>query len=298
MIEKASYKYGSTSFVSQEKFFYSGQPLKTINYWSVPVLSALARLGPMCNDDPNTRFSCGQTDPDKGYILGSFGGGTGYVNAAWIRLDKTERILDNIKYVKRFTYRNIEPGTGLPRHTFPIIQEEDLSNGDVRKTFLYYPGETDPDDVSNTLGLPQMWDVNASDFKNLVGQAIKAKTFINTDLVAKQNTGYTYDAATGNLILTSIEKLPHGQVSGKEAWAFNYDEKANLIGVQKEHELPTATVWGYSKRYPIGEVTNAAFDRVAYTSFEGGDYGGWSLNAGSTLNTNAIITGKKTYSGD
>lgn len=76
-----------------------------------------------------------------------------------------------------------------------------------------------------------------------------------------------------------------------------YDSYGNVKEQYKANDAKQSYIWGYESNYPIAEVINAPADRIAYTSFESQDYGGWSLNSGGIAVPNNLITGKKSYSG-
>jgi hypothetical protein len=74
----------------------------------------------------------------------------------------------------------------------------------------------------------------------------------------------------------------------------------NSLGTQVQMQTNTSTsanIYGYNNKYVIARIHNASADRVAYTSFEDDEYGGWSLSPGGTLINSNVVTGKKTFSG-
>ncbi|MBC7884853.1 MAG: hypothetical protein H7X99_05225 [Saprospiraceae bacterium] len=77
-----------------------------------------------------------------------------------------------------------------------------------------------------------------------------------------------------------------------------YDEKGNIKSVSKEGDINLSYLWNYNKTYPVAEITNASPDRIAYTSFETSDHGGWTINSGSSIiSLDGNITGRKSLSG-
>lgn len=77
-----------------------------------------------------------------------------------------------------------------------------------------------------------------------------------------------------------------------------YNPKGFIVQQAKVGDLSQSIIWDYNQQYPIAEVMSATADRIAYTSFESAEYGGWALNAGSTLiNYSNAKTGARTVSG-
>jgi hypothetical protein len=74
-----------------------------------------------------------------------------------------------------------------------------------------------------------------------------------------------------------------------------YDAASNLLQKTKTNDLTTSYVWDYANTYPIAEISNAAVNDVAYTSFESDGAGNWTIS-GSTINNDAI-TGTKSFNG-
>jgi len=273
LTEKDTYKYGSNDIISQEKYNYLPVSLKTINYWMIPEMSSVALPGGTCTQEPNYRPSCGPLDPVKGFILASLSSsGVAQLNSYWIRLDNTVTAQDNVQVVKRFSYADIDPVTGVPRQTQPIKIEEDLSNGTVKQTFMYYPGDSDPDNSSYKLGLPQMWDPSNTAFVNLISPPLKTRTVVNNMLVSKATLQFTADPSTGNILLSRHELYPTGADADKIVTNLKYDNKANVTDIKKDNDLNKAFYWGYNKNYAIATANNAASNEIFFSSFE---EGGW-----------------------
>lgn len=74
-----------------------------------------------------------------------------------------------------------------------------------------------------------------------------------------------------------------------------YDTQGNPTELAKANDGKISYLWGYNKRYPIAEIKNAAFNQVAYSSFESGtNEGNWAF-ANSPTNGIAAKTGKFVY---
>jgi len=77
---------------------------------------------------------------------------------------------------------------------------------------------------------------------------------------------------------------------------YSYDAAGNPRELSKENDMHISYIWNYQKTYPVAEVKNAGTGEVAYTSFEGDDWGGWILSDGSFIDVQGI-TGRKSYYG-
>ncbi len=73
-----------------------------------------------------------------------------------------------------------------------------------------------------------------------------------------------------------------------------YNGRNNLLQQQKTNDVLISYIWDYLSTYPVAEVQNAAYNDIAYTSFEGDGKGNWSFTGIPNLVGNAP-TGKKGY---
>ena len=292
LTEKTQYPYGSDDFVLQEKYNYSTPFLKTIRYWQVPfMLNELVPSSP-CYINGTGQVVCGPADPEKGYILEDVSGGSALTYSYWKHLDEVETTSQGIHSSKKFFYSDINAETGLPGGSCaPIRIEETLSNGQEKKTRLYYPGSADPDNSAVSLGVPQMLD------GHYITPVVASQTYIDDLLISQEKNHYTFDAANNIILKTDYEGLPTGSAAGKVKYQFSYDNKANLVGVKKENDIPRSFILGYNKLFPVADITNATASQVAYTSFEEEDYGNWTGVNPANIQTdaNSSITGNKNY---
>jgi hypothetical protein len=82
-----------------------------------------------------------------------------------------------------------------------------------------------------------------------------------------------------------------------EIYFDQYTDNGNVLQLHKRGDASISYVWDYLSDYPVAEIKNATVDCIAYTSFEAGGMGGWTMNPGSTINTNGGITGTHSFSG-
>jgi len=84
---------------------------------------------------------------------------------------------------------------------------------------------------------------------------------------------------------------------GKIVFSYEYDLMKRIKTVQEKTGPVTIYLWGYDYRYPIAKIENAAYNDVAYTSFED-DFSGsnWSFNSVSgTSDTTYSHTGTECF---
>jgi len=71
----------------------------------------------------------------------------------------------------------------------------------------------------------------------------------------------------------------------------------NIQEQNEESDVKETFIWNYNNSIPVAKVTNAAFNEVAYTSFEADGQGNWSYNQNLVV-ADAAVTGKRIYSLD
>ena len=76
----------------------------------------------------------------------------------------------------------------------------------------------------------------------------------------------------------------------------NYDTWGNPLELSKEHDMRISYLWNHDKTFVVAEVKNAARGDIAYTGFEGEDYGRWQLTGG-TITSTAAFTGGFSFNG-
>ncbi|PZR03032.1 MAG: hypothetical protein DI539_26920, partial [Flavobacterium psychrophilum] len=79
-----------------------------------------------------------------------------------------------------------------------------------------------------------------------------------------------------------------------------YDNKGNPTQLWSRQDNTSCLLWDTAglQVMAIAKGNNVSLARMAYTSFEGGAWGGWAMNSGSgILNSGNPLTGKKVFSG-
>lgn len=143
--------------------------------------------------------------------------------------------------------------------------------------------------------------------KNMIGPVVEQLTYKNdVNFLSSTKTNYNYwsgaswdiNNSAGLILPQNTQTKTLGQSS--YATRFNYDSydgSGNVTALSKANDVEHSYIWGYNKQYRIAEVVNATPDKVAYTSFEDNDLGGWTLNPGSVANIVPAFTGKMSFSG-
>ena len=72
-----------------------------------------------------------------------------------------------------------------------------------------------------------------------------------------------------------------------------YDVFGNPVQVKRKDDFPRSYIWDHAGTLPVAEVVNAGVDDIAYTSFETGETGNWTL--GSTARNDNALTGAQSY---
>ncbi len=273
LIEKNQYKWGESNPVAWEKYNYSTPVTKSIRYWRIPELYNQLVPSSPCASDPLNAVVCAPTDPEKGYVLQNVYGESKTTWCYWKRLDEIESYQQGVATRKRFLYRQQEPVTGIPKHTNPIRIEETLSDMSIKSSYLYYPGDADPDINRVFLGIPEMYDNNNVNFRHFTSPVIKTKTFIGNHLLSSDVLHYSYDALNGILVKSDHEQLPAGIETGKIKYQFRYNSKANLTDVNKENDVPQSFIWDFKNLYVSAKVLNAKSNEIFFDGLE--EPGSW-----------------------
>ncbi len=101
-------------------------------------------------------------------------------------------------------------------------------------------------------------------------------------------TNFTHSNKTANAFSMDTRYVPRLNYQ-------QYDTKGNLEVVSKSDDSKIIYLWSDNKIYPIAEVVNGEYGKVAYTSFESGlNEGNWTF-AGSTSGTSIAKTGLYFY---
>jgi hypothetical protein len=265
LTSKTDFAFGNSNFISRENYYYNAIPTKTINFWRLPEMLYTGVFTNGCfgygSEEEGFSYTtaCCPADPLSNYyyMLGDFveiDNGIDNVSGYWIRLDSTVTTRDNVRQAKLNGYRQLEAGSNIPKHTNVISTEEKLSDNRSQKTEFYYPGDVDPDNANNTLGIPEMWNRENSQFKYYTSPVVKTRTSVENTLIRKETNYFSYDATNNIIVRSGLDIFPSGNDNFKTKWNFQYDSKGNAIKIAKDNGAPTVFVWGYNSTLPVIKV--------------------------------------------
>lgn len=121
--------------------------------------------------------------------------------------------------------------------------------------------------------------------------------FDNKILPSKQ-LRFTALAPVTDLVLSKSNSGNYDTRYYTETSVFN---RYSSLGMTEQATAPgdavTSYIWGYGGLLPIAQITNAAFNRCAYTGFESSDKGNWSYDDQSANYSADAKTGRRSFSG-
>lgn len=98
-----------------------------------------------------------------------------------------------------------------------------------------------------------------------------------------------------NISTVQAGKVVHDSRYKDEYIFSKYDQYANSVERRQNNHQNTCYIWDYNYAYPVAEAVGADSVSVAYTSFETGVTGSWSVPSAARVTT-AAVTGSKSYS--
>ncbi|THU38379.1 hypothetical protein FAM09_17040 [Niastella caeni] len=123
----------------------------------------------------------------------------------------------------------------------------------------------------------------------------EVEKFNGTDNKGTYTQFNQYTGQGGAMYLPAMVQKYYKNSGWKNEIIFDqYDETARLRQMHHNNHIPVAYLWDYQKKYPVAEVTAAAVNDIAYTSFEGDGQGNFSFT-GTTTVDNTAPTGNRCY---
>lgn len=197
---------------------------------------------------------------------------------------------------------------GSSKHQLPTEIRSQASNGDSLKVRIKYSFDYDTVSVSGT---------EADAIRKLQRQNI----LVPIEKVSIRKTGGTEYITNGTVFTykstaAAIDKVYELRLNNPVAYSnytassitsgnfvkdsryeedarfVKYDNYLNVLQMQSTNNVNKSYIWDYNQLYPVCEVTGAAQDDIAYTSFETANNGNWVLTGG-ILDTDFSITGKR-----
>lgn len=213
-----------------------------------------------------------------------------------------------ITVIKKFTYGNTA-------HVLPTSIEQTTSGGEVivtdKKYTLDYvvPGTGTLDQNTQGIKLLQTKNITTVEIESVQRRQNADgtnKRYINGTLTC-YNTAIPYPLSLYRLetstppTIMALSSISAGSLIYNSAYklsgSFNFLSNGALLEQSKNLDVPTAYIWHYDYRHPAAEIVNGNTGKVAYTSFETDENGGWSTIAGLSANrvTSTAFTGKYSY---
>jgi hypothetical protein len=91
--------------------------------------------------------------------------------------------------------------------------------------------------------------------------------------ISHQKTNY-FLTGNNNYLPGSVD-FQHGNFSPQTRVFFNqYDQRGNILEMQKASDVRQVFIWGYNMVYPIAKVTNAKSNEIFHDSYE--EFGTWN----------------------
>ncbi len=161
------------------------------------------------------------------------------------------------------------------------------STGDEITTSYSYPATMVYQD-RDAPGAPYQGMLNA----NMNAAVVEEQTLKNGNSVSFTRTNYSRHYSGCFLPQSILQQV--GNHAGEIRHRFPaYDSTGNILTQVKENDRPESFIWDYQKSFPIARVLNAAYEAVAYTSFEADGQGNFNIPAGKRLDEG--ITGDKSF---
>jgi len=131
------------------------------------------------------------------------------------------------------------------------------------------------------------------DAAHIWDKPITETKFNGTTQLTRQTTNYAW---FNNMFLPQTISLQIKSNPVETRALFNsYDNRGNILEMQKANDAKQAVIWDYRAMYPVAQVTGAGQADIAYTSFEADGTGNWSNISSSNIVNNAFITGQRSY---
>ncbi|KAA9042052.1 hypothetical protein FW778_08555 [Ginsengibacter hankyongi] len=134
---------------------------------------------------------------------------------------------------------------------------------------------------------PRIIAGSITDYQSTAGYLKPLATYaLQSNAPVSQSTIGTFNPAVLNRNTTYFVK---------QANFVSYDNKGNLQQAQNALSgINNSVIMDYNKQFPVAKVSNAAYNDIAYTSFESDGTGNWTITGTARDSLNAM-TGKKSY---
>lgn len=169
---------------------------------------------------------------------------------------------------------------------FHVIQEKTTnSDQSVKKAVYSRPYDLRQSDIY----YQQLFD------KNQVDRVVKTETFNGTTLL--ETSRIKYNDFNGMTLPNEVYRKVMASADEKLIEFNQYNSKGNILEQRKANDVSECYIWDYKQTLPVAKVLNASPAAIAHTSFEADAFGGWTLDPGYSIQSNAGVTGTKSFNG-
>lgn len=290
---------------------------KTVNGVSVPVnsLTNHYKLDPPENYKVQKGFTVVCTRKSMPFLLDLYQEYPWENISQWFYQDGTKNItydvngLNPVVTEKAFKYDNAA-------HAQPTRVETYKSNGTKSTELTVYPldyaaGTTFIDDMNNNhlVALPiekVTYQTNAAGENRIISgniikylpgaKGLKDEEFLLNTLSGEPLAGFKFsNRSTGILPLSGPGSAYSMDAKYESRLKINaYDGYSNILEYQAPGSAKTAVLWNYDNSFPMAQFKNAAYNEIAYTSFEAESKGNWTYTGNAIVSLNAP-DGKTVY---
>ena len=146
--------------------------------------------------------------------------------------------------------QNIVSQTNFTYNSRDMIESTsyELNNSNLIETVKY------PFDFSDPVSVSMVG-------KNMIGIPVKKETFRDSEKIFDSET--VYKNWGNDLFAPEIIKTSKGSSGLEDRLKYNlYDEKGNLLEVEKKEGMKISYIWGYNNTLPVAKVENMAYSSI------------------------------------
>jgi hypothetical protein len=194
-------------------------------------------------------------------------------HSEWVHLDNTvETEYDNFGIAKSTT-------TNYVYDNLVNLQPTEInttnSKGETIKVLKKYPN-----DLVNETYPAGEHPYTAMVVANNLNTVIEEKTYNMTDQLLY--TRNEMKKSNGTVVPDYMNLKKDNNPTETRLRYYAYDVENNPLELSKENDIHISYIWDYNKQLPIAEAINAAWNDIAYTSFEADGTGNWSVIGNGT----------------
>jgi YD repeat-containing protein len=203
----------------------------------------------------------------------------------WIRLDSV--ITTDYDAANNASVSSVFYQYGTIANVLPVSEITSDSKGNLISKQTIYPTELSAAPVYGKMVRRNMLSVPV--------EIVQARNGVQLGSVKNSYTDVFGDSSLFKSASVKYQRMI--SEANEERLSFQvYDHVGNILDVAKDGSERKSYLWDHASAYPVAEITQAAWQDVAYSSFEADGKGNWVYtNAGQTPSYGAM-TGRKSYS--